>query len=126
MSLQSSLGKVRGLGSAKTGTDHWWLQRLTAIALVPLIIWFLISIISLLGADRSDLITWLSSPVSATLCIILIIAVFKHAALGIQVVLEDYISRKALKLTLLISINLAAILLAALAIISVLRLAFGG
>lgn len=126
MSLQSSLGKVRGLGSAKTGTDHWWYQRMTAIALIPLIIWFVISIVSLIGADRQDIQDWLSSPISATLLIVLIIAVFKHAALGVQVVVEDYIKCKALKLTIVIATNLGAIVIAVLSVISVLRLAFGG
>ena len=126
MSLQSSLGKVRGLGSAKTGTDHWWYQRMTAIALIPLLIWFVVSLVSLIGADRQDIQDWLSSPISATLLIVLIIALFKHAALGVQVVVEDYVTVKALKLTIVIATNLGATLIAVLSVISVLRLAFGG
>lgn len=126
MSLQSSLGKVRGLGSAKAGTDHWWYQRMTAIALIPLLIWFVVSLVSLIGADRQDIQDWLSSPISATLLIVLIIAVFKHAALGVQVVVEDYVTVKALKLTIVIATNLGATLIAVLSVISVLRLAFGG
>lgn len=126
MSLQSSLGKVRGLGSAKAGTDHWWYQRMTAIALIPLLIWFVVSLVSLIGADRQDIQDWLSSPISATLLIVLIIALFKHAALGVQVVVEDYVTVKALKLTIVIATNLGATLIAVLSVISVLRLAFGG
>ena len=91
MSLRTPLGRVRGLGSAKEGTAHWWAQRLTAIALVPLVLWFAVSLIVLAGADHATVAAWLRDPVAAVLMLLLILAGFHHAQLGMQVVIEDYV-----------------------------------
>ncbi len=126
MSYRTPLGRVRGLGSAKEGTAHWWAQRLTAIALVPLILWFVISILSMVGADHAAVKAWMAQPLPAVLTVLLIVATFHHAQLGLQVVVEDYVHNEAAKLTLIIAIKFAAVALAALAVFAVLKLAFGG
>jgi succinate dehydrogenase / fumarate reductase membrane anchor subunit len=86
-SMRSDLGRVRGLGSAKEGVNHWWMQRLTAIALIPLTLWFVISIASLSGSNYSTTIAWLSSPLVAVFMILLVAATLYHALLGVQVVI---------------------------------------
>jgi succinate dehydrogenase / fumarate reductase membrane anchor subunit len=126
MQFRSPLGKVRGLGSAKDGTHHWWMQRLTAIALVPLIIWFVISVITLIGKDHAAFKAWVGNPISATLLVILIAATFHHAQLGLQVVFEDYVHREGTKLVCILAVKGLALVLAGIGIISVLRIAFGG
>ncbi len=126
MSYRTPLGRVRGLGSAKEGVAHWWAQRLTAIALVPLVLWFVISLLSMIGADHAAVKDWLSQPLPAVLTVLLIVATFHHAQLGLQVVVEDYVHNEAAKLTLIILIKFAALLLGALAVFAVLKLAFGG
>lgn len=117
MSLRSPLGRARGLGSAKEGVHHWWVQRVTAVALIPLTLWFVVSVILLAGAGHGEIVAWLSSPVSAGLMILLLIATFWHAALGLQVVIEDYVHHEGCKVALLL---LAKGLLALLAIVSLL------
>jgi succinate dehydrogenase / fumarate reductase membrane anchor subunit len=124
--MRSPLGRAIGLGSAKEGVNHWWLQRLTAIALVPLTLWFVIAVIGLAGADLEAFIDWVSEPVSAVLLILLLIATFYHSALGLQVVIEDYVGNEAARLTLLIVMKLASVVLAALAIFAALKLALAG
>jgi succinate dehydrogenase / fumarate reductase membrane anchor subunit len=126
MSYRSPLGKVRGLGSAKDGTAHWWAQRLTAVALVPLTIWFVYAVVTMLGADRPQIIEWLSDPVTAVLMVVLLGATFHHGQLGLQVVIEDYVHNEGMKLALIILVKFAAVLLALGAIFAVLRIAFGG
>jgi len=126
MSYKTPLGRVRGLGSAKDGTHHWWMQRVTAIALVPLTVWFVVSILMMAGADRGTIVAWLGNPVTAGLMVMLILAVFYHAQLGLQVVIEDYIHRETLKIGLILFVKFAVLLLGGIAIISVLKLAFGG
>ena len=125
-SLRSPLGRVRGLGSAKDGTHHWWAQRVTAIALVPLLLWFVASVVSLAGAPLPEVKAWLASPVAAVLLLALIVAVFHHAQLGLQVVIEDYVHGEGLKLAALLLVKGAALLFGGLSAFSVLKLAFGG
>ncbi|HEX3974504.1 MAG TPA: succinate dehydrogenase, hydrophobic membrane anchor protein [Stellaceae bacterium] len=124
--LQSPLGRVMGLGSAKEGVAHWWAQRLTAVALIPLLIWFVIEIISLTGAPRADVVAWLHSPFVAITMVLLLIATFYHMALGIQVVVEDYVHSEWSKITLLMLNKFVAFALAAAGIFAVLRIAFQG
>jgi succinate dehydrogenase / fumarate reductase membrane anchor subunit len=120
------LGRALGLGSAKEGVAHWWAQRVSAVALVPLGLWFCASLVSLAGADRAVLAAWLRGPVAAILMILTIGAVFYHAALGLQVVIEDYAPNEATKLAGIVLTKLAALLLAVAGIYAVLKLAFGG
>ncbi len=121
-SLRSDLGRVRGLGSAKDGTAHWWAQRLTALALIPLVLWFVASIISLAGASHAAVIDWIGSPVPALLLVLLVIATFHHAQLGLQVVIEDYVHHEGIKLTLLLLVKAASVVLALASLFAVLRI----
>ena len=125
MSTRTSLGRVRGLGVAKEGVAHWWAQRITALALVPLSIWFVLSVVSLVGADQTAVADWVASPLSAVLLILLTIAVFHHAQLGLQVVIEDYVHHEGLKIASLILIKLAAFALATAMVFAVLLIALG-
>ena len=125
MSLRSPLGRVRGLGSAKEGVDHWWAQRLTALALIPLSVWFVISLLGVTGADYAAVKAWVGSPVVAGLLILLIAATFYHAYLGLQVVIEDYVHSEGWKLFALLTVKGASWLLAVLGVVSVLVLLLG-
>lgn len=125
MGLRSPLGRVRGLGSAKEGTDHWWAQRLTSLALIPLTVWFVISIVGLTGADYAAVKSWAGSPVVAGLLILLIIATFYHSCLGLQVVIEDYVHSNGLRLFMLLGVRGASWFLAVIGVLSVLVLLLG-
>ena len=126
MSLRSPLGRVRGLGSAKSGTEHFWMQRLTAIAVIPLTLWFVYSLITLVGADHAAAAVWLRAPTTAVLMLLLIVATFHHMQLGLQVVIEDYVHAEGPKLASLIAVKFAAALSAASCALSALKLAYGG
>ena len=125
MSLRSPLGRVRGLGSAKEGTKHWWYQRLTAIALVPLSLWFAVSVLTYASADYATAVAWMSSPLITSLFALLIVALFYHAQLGLQVVIEDYVHLEWLKIASLIVMKFACIVLATVSLVSVIRLSLG-
>ena len=122
--LRSPLGRAIGLGSAKEGVEHWWAQRVSAVALVVLGLWFAASLIAHAGADRSAVIAWLQSPVPAVLAILLLIALFYHAALGLQVVIEDYVQPEWLKVSSLVAMRLICFALAVAGIYAVLHIAF--
>lgn len=124
MSLRTPLARARGLGSAKEGVQHWWVQRITAVALIPLSLWFVVSLITVAGADYPTFIAWAGSPLNTALLVILLVSVFYHAMLGLQVVIEDYIHREWLKHSLLLSVNFALIFLGVITVVSVLRIAF--
>ncbi len=126
MSLRTDLGKVRGLGSAKEGVAHWWAQRLTAIALVPLMLWLVGSIVELAGADIVAVESWIADPIVAVLLVLLLGTAFHHAQLGLQVVIEDYVHSEGVKLFSIVLVKFLAVLLAASAIFAVLRIAFTG
>ena len=126
MSMRSALGRVRGLGSAKSGTGHWWSQRLSAIALVPLTLWFIGSLVVLAGASYAEIIAWVSSPIVASLLVLLVATTFYHSYLGLQVVIEDYVHNEPLKLATLIVVQGASFVLALIGIVSVFMLLFGG
>ena len=122
--LRSPLGRAIGLGSAKEGVEHWWAERIGGLALVPLTLWFVIAMVQLAGADRAEFIAWVRHPVSAVLLILTLIATFHHNALGLQVVIEDYVENEAFRFGLIIVLKLASVLLAALGVFAVLKLAF--
>ena len=123
MSGQGSLRRALVLGSAKDGVRHWWMQRLTAIALVPLSIWFVTSVIYLLGADHERVTSWVSNPIVALLLILMLTTMFYHLRLGLQVVIEDYIHAKSLKLMCVVGNDFVNITLAVACIFAVLRIA---
>jgi succinate dehydrogenase membrane anchor subunit len=123
--LRSPLGRALGLGSAKEGVEHWWLQRMTAVALVPLALWFVVALIAHLGADYTVAIAWLRSPLTAVAMILLVIATFVHMGLGVQVVIEDYVHHEGAKIVSLVLVRLGCWALGAAALFAVLRVAFG-
>ncbi len=123
--LRSPLGRAVGLGSAKEGVEHWWTQRMTAVALVPLALWFVAALVGHLGADYAAAIAWLRSPIPATAMALLVIASFAHMALGVQVVIEDYVHHEGVKIASLVALRLACWALAAAALVAVLRIALG-
>jgi succinate dehydrogenase / fumarate reductase membrane anchor subunit len=124
--LRSPLGRAIGLGSAKEGVEHWWAQRVTAVALIALGLWFVASLLAHVGADRASVRAWLHAPVPAILALLLLIAVFYHSALGLQVVIEDYVHAEWLKVSSLVAMRLVSFGLAVAGIFAVLRIAFGG
>jgi len=124
--MRSPLGRVLGLGSAKEGVEHWWRQRTTALLLVPLTLWFVIAVIGLAGADRAAMVAWMHNPMAAVLMISLIAVSFYHAALGLQVVIEDYIHGEAAKLITLVVMRLLCVLFVLRGVLAVLKLAFVG
>ncbi len=125
MSLRTPLGRVRGLGSAKGGTEHFWAQRLTAIALVPLALWFVAQLAAHAGADHATAKAWLAEPVTSIFMILVVVAGFHHGQLGLQVVIEDYVSTEWIKMSSIIVVKLAAVALAVAAIFAVLQIALG-
>jgi succinate dehydrogenase / fumarate reductase, membrane anchor subunit len=121
---RSDLARARGLGSAKEGVQHWWLQRLTALALIPLSLWFVASVVCMAGATRAELIDWLNSPFSAGLLLLCLLATFWHALLGLQVVIEDYVHGEGAKLVWLLAIKALLWFLAVVSLLSVVKLSF--
>jgi succinate dehydrogenase / fumarate reductase, membrane anchor subunit len=122
--LRSPLGRARGLGSAKAGSAHWRAQRTTGLALVPLTIWFIYSVIHLSGASREAVMHWLSAPLPMVLMVALIIATFHHLQLGLQVVIEDYVHYEPAKMVSLLLARGLSWLLALVCIVSVLKIGF--
>ena len=118
MDLRSPLGKVRGLGSAKNGTHHWWLQRVTAIALIPLVIWFVLLVVCA-SVHTEKLVDYLQRPSSAVLMILFLGVSLYHGALGMRVVIEDYVSCNCGKTFLLIAINFFTVVTAVAMILAV-------
>ena len=126
MSLRSDLGRVRVLGSANEGTSHWWAQRVTAIALIPLSLWFIYSAVTLVGIDRAGFKVWLNAPGSILLMTLFVIALFYHMQLGLQVVIEDYVHNERNQIVSLVLNKLVAIFFAVSSIIALIKVAFGG
>lgn len=124
--MKSPLGSVLGSGSAGEGTGHWWSQRLTAIALVPLVLWLAYSVVSLAGAEYSTVVAWFALPINAILFSLFVLTMFYHSYLGLQVVVEDYLHVGWIKVSTLIILQFAHVLLAAIGLFAVLRFAFGG
>jgi succinate dehydrogenase / fumarate reductase membrane anchor subunit len=120
--LRSPLGRARGLGSARAGSHHWWAQRLTALALVPLTLWFIFSVIHLAGASHQVVIDWLSAPLTLGLMLALIVATFHHLQLGVQVVIEDYVHDERIKIGAVLAVKGLSVLLALVCIVSVLKI----
>ena len=124
--MRSPLGRARGLGSAREGLEHWWMQRVTAVALIPLTLWFVVSLIALTGSDYNAFIAWLKAPFVAILMVLLLIALFHHTALGLQVVVEDYVHSDRAKIPTVVAIRLACFALAVAGIFATVRIAFDG
>ena len=125
MSVRTPLGKARGLGSAKDGTHHFWVQRLTAIALIPLTIWFVAALVSLVGAGHGAVTDWLGRPVPAILMLLLIVSGLYHLKLGLQVIVEDYVHKEGLKLASQIAITLGCAVVGFASAFAVLKISLG-
>ena len=124
MSLRSPLGRAKGLGSAHEGTGHWWTQRITSIALVPLTLWFVASVIAMAGADYFAMQEWLRSPVVAGILILFLVAGFYHGALGMQVVIEDYVHHEGAKIAALMIVNGLSLVLGLAGVLAILSVLF--
>jgi succinate dehydrogenase / fumarate reductase membrane anchor subunit len=124
--LRSALGRVRGLGSAKEGTHHWWQQRLTAVALIPLSIWLVAGIVRLSGAGYEGFVAWFQNPIHASVMILFLGVAFHHAQLGMQVVIEDYVPGHAARVVLVNLVKFACLALGVLCTVSILIVAFKG
>jgi succinate dehydrogenase / fumarate reductase, membrane anchor subunit len=122
--MRSPLGRAIGLGSAKEGVGHWWAERVSAVALVPLTLSFVASIIAHTHSDYATFIAWLRTPAATILIILLQLALFYHAALGLQVVIEDYVHSGA-KFAALVIVRLSCFALTVAGIVATLRIAFG-
>ena len=126
MTLRSPLAQALGLGAAKEGVSHWWWQRLTAVALVPLVLWFIWSLIAAESLTFPTVHAWLADPAHALGMILLVSVLALHSQLGIQVVIEDYVQHHALKVLALVASSFAHVLIGVAGILSVLLVAFGG
>jgi len=125
MSLMTPLNRVLGLGTAKGAAEHWWLQRLTAVALLPLGLWLAYALLTLPAFDYASVAAWVQRPVTSILLILLVAAVGYHSALGVQVVIEDYVTGKGAKVATLMASTLAHVGLTVAAVFAVLKIAFG-
>lgn len=121
--LRSPLGRVRGTGPARSGSRHWWMQRVTSIALLPLTIWFILSLASSAGMSHGQARAWIGSPVNAVLLLALIGLTFHHIAAGLQVIIEDYIRHDWLRIAALLAVKAGCWLLAIVGVLAVLRIA---
>ena len=122
--LRSPLSRVKGLGSAREGTSHFWHQRLTALLLIPLVLWIGFCIAAL-PLDHETLVNWVSQPIITVALVLLIIALFYHAQLGLQVVIEDYISSHARRTVILLLSNLFCLLFGIVGVVAVLKISLG-
>jgi succinate dehydrogenase / fumarate reductase membrane anchor subunit len=125
MSLRSPLGKVLGKGSAHAGPHHWWSQRVSSIALVPLSVWFVASLLALPGLSYESVHAWMGQSASALLLILLVLLAAWHSRLGVQVVVEDYVHDSGSKTLALVLSTFAHTLLAAAGVLAVLKVYFG-
>ena len=125
MSLRSPLGRVLGQGAARNGVRHWWQQRLTLIALVPLTVWLAVSLLCLPSLAHPALVAWMSQSSTALLLILLVLIAAWHSQLGVRVVVEDYVHDAGARTLTLVAIGFAHVLLAAAGVFAVLKVAFG-
>jgi succinate dehydrogenase / fumarate reductase, membrane anchor subunit len=125
MSLRSPMGRVLGLGSAKDGTGHWWAQRVTAVGLVPLTLWFVFSLLALPGFDYETVRAWLSVPITGFLAVLMVAVLTYHSYLGTTVIVEDYVTSTATKVISLMLLRFLYVIWGGAAIFAILRVAFG-
>ena len=123
--MRSPLGRAIGLGAAKEGVEHWWAQRISSVALVPLSLWFVSAMIGLVGADLETMQNWVAQPLPAILLVLLLIALFYHTSLGLQVIVEDYVHTELATLGLVIAVRLLCFGFAVAGIFAVLGIALG-
>ena len=126
MTMRSSLSRARGLGSAKTGSQHWWAERMTALALFPMTLWIIYSIVAGVGADYIAFKDWVSQPGTLTILVIYFGTLFWHVALGLTVVVEDYVHDKTMEVILIIAVKFGCVFFGVFSIISILKVGVGG
>jgi succinate dehydrogenase / fumarate reductase, membrane anchor subunit len=122
---RTAMSRVRGLGSAKSGTEHWWSLKLSSLALIPLGLWFVVSLLGLIGAPHAAVVLWMSNPLVVVMLILLIVATFHHAAMGMQVVYEDYIPDHTVRLMADLGTKALLTIFAVATIFAVIRTAMG-
>lgn len=120
--LRSPLNRARGLGSAREGVEHWWMQRVTAVALIPLSLWFAASLIGLAGSDYNAFVNWLRAPFVTILMVLLLIVLCHHMALGLQVVVEDYVHSEWIKISAVVAVRCICLALAVAGVIATVRI----
>jgi succinate dehydrogenase / fumarate reductase membrane anchor subunit len=125
MSLMTPLNRVLGLGTAKGAGEHWWLQRMTAVALLPLGLWLAYQLLTLGSFSYASVVAWVREPATSILLILLVVAVGYHSVLGVQVVIEDYVTGKGTRAATLMASTLAHVGLTIAAVFAVLKIAFG-
>ena len=125
MSIVTPLKKARGLGSAKDGTHHWWVQRVTAVALVPLTLWVAYCVACMAGESYETVVSYFQAPFNVAMFVLFLFTAFYHASLGLQVVIEDYVHHEGLMIGALMGMKFAIVLTGFTAIFAVLRAAFG-
>lgn len=126
MSLRTPLRRVLGAGSAKGGVQHWWLQRLTSVALVPLTVWFVVSLLALPAFDHATISAWMGQSWTALLLILLVVVAAWHSHLGVRVIVEDYVPAPGARTVTLTLLSFLHALLAAAGVLAVLKVALGG
>jgi succinate dehydrogenase / fumarate reductase membrane anchor subunit len=126
VSIETPIARVRGLGSAHSGAHHWWVERLTSVSTLLLFFWLGASLLTLPALDQKTIVAWLASPTAAVPMLLLILSTFWHLKLGLQVVIDDYVHEAGWKIFAVVLLNFFTILLAALAIFAVLKIALGG
>jgi succinate dehydrogenase / fumarate reductase membrane anchor subunit len=126
MTMETPLARVRGLGSAREGGHHWWIERLTSVSTLLLFVWLLVSLLRLPALDYRTVNEWLQGPLAAVPMLLLIVSTFWHLKLGMQVVIEDYVHEEGSKFLSLLLLNFATVTAAAFALFAVLRIALGG
>lgn len=122
---KAGIGRLKARGSARSGAGHWWWQRLTALANVPLVIWFVASAVSLSGAGHAEVRAWLGGQMNATLMVLLVVSAFWHARLGLQVVIEDYVHDRAIKLASQVGLDLLTAALVTSCLLAILKVSLG-
>jgi succinate dehydrogenase / fumarate reductase, membrane anchor subunit len=125
MSLRTPLSAARGLGAAKSGFSHWWMSRVTSVALVPLTLWFVFAIASLSTMDHATFVAWVRSPTVTVLLILSLAVTVYHMMLGLRVIIEDYVHVEWLKVSGIIVMNFLSVLIGTIGIVAVLKIALG-
>jgi len=126
MDMRSPLGRIRGLGSSNDGVHHWWVERLSGLALVPLFLWFVFSAVTLVGADLATFTAWVGHHYNPVLLVLLIICMFHHGQLALQTIFEDYIHSESIRVAATIIVKFTAVLFGGCSAFAVIRLTFGG
>jgi succinate dehydrogenase / fumarate reductase, membrane anchor subunit len=125
VSLRSPLGRVLGLGSAKEGVAHWWAQRVSAVALIPLTLWFFFALLALPDLEFDTVRVWLGLPVSGFLAVLLVVVLTYHSYLGTIVIVEDYVHTTGVRVLTLVALRFLYVLAGGAAVFAILRVAFG-